>query len=56
MDKLITLNSIKHPDHYNRCEICDRTHNLNECNICLELYCIKCENFKKICTYCCLLI
>ena len=33
MDKLITLNSIKHPDHYNRCEICDRTRNLNECNI-----------------------
>ena len=56
MDKLITLNSIKHPDHYNRCEICDKTSNLNECIICLELYCMKCENFKKICTYCCLLI
>ena len=38
MDKWITLNSIKHPDHYNRCEICDRTHNLNECNICCEAF------------------
>ena len=55
MDKWITLNSIKHPDYYIRCEICDRTRNLNECNICLELYCIKCENFKKTCRYCLLI-
>jgi hypothetical protein len=51
----ITLNSIKHPDHYNRCEICNRARNLNECNICLELFCIKCENFKKTCRYCLLI-
>lgn len=52
MDK-ITLDNIKKPDCYNRCEICERTSNLNECNLCKELYSIKCEIFKKnLCSYC----
>lgn len=49
----ITFDNIQHPDYYNKCEICDRTSNLNECNICKDLYCIKCEIFKKnVCHYC----
>ena len=49
----IILDNIKHPDFYNKCDICDRTRNLHECNICLDLYCIKCERFKKnMCSYC----
>jgi hypothetical protein len=49
----ITLKNILHPNDYNYCDICNRKHNLNECNNCLELYCIKCEIFKKnMCSYC----
>ena len=37
----IILDNIKHPDFYNKCDIC------------LDLYCIKCERFKKnMCSYC----
>ncbi len=49
----ITMENIKPIDYYNKCDICDRTVNLNECNICKELYCIKCEKFvKNCCSYC----
>lgn len=51
--EIITLDNIRHYNFYNKCDICDRTKNLNECNICKDLYCIKCEIFKKnLCSYC----
>jgi hypothetical protein len=43
--EIITLDNIRHYNFYN---ICDRTKNLNECNISKDLFCIKCEIFKKI--------
>ena len=51
----ITLENILPFLQYNKCEICERICNLNECNICLELYCIKCTtNILKngLCDFC----
>jgi len=39
----LTYDNAKPYLHYNKCEICERKHNLNECNICKELYCQKCD-------------
>jgi hypothetical protein len=49
----INFDNIKHFDFYNSCNICHKTKNLSECNLCIELYCITCDKFKKDCCILC---
>jgi hypothetical protein len=39
----ITYENVKPYLYYNRCEICERKKYLNECNICKELFCERCD-------------
>lgn len=49
----ITLENIKPYIYYNRCDICNRKTNLNECNICKDLFCQKCDIvFNGYCFFC----
>lgn len=49
----ITLENILPFNEYNKCELCHRKTNLNECNSCCELYCIKCDKLENTsCRYC----
>ena len=51
----ITLHNTKHPDYYNKCTECNSITNLQECNHCIELYCVKCDILNhtncRTCTY-----
>jgi len=51
--KFLKWENIKPILSYNKCYICKTRRNLNECNSCLELYCIKCDTLSYTCCgYC----
>jgi hypothetical protein len=53
MKDFVTFENILPYLEYNKCTICDRRKNLNECNSCKDLFCIKCDYLKNtLCGFC----